>query len=100
VRERVVSDEARIAALFDEVAETHHRVYRITDGTDADWASWYADWLLNLSELPELIGGPPVRSHLVYALVQLDRDFTREAPGDPWPTYYARRLSDLLVADA
>ena len=46
-------DRDPIARLLDEVAETHHRVYRITDGTDADWASWYADWLLNLSELSE-----------------------------------------------
>jgi hypothetical protein len=95
-----VADEAGIAALLDEVAETHHRVYCITNGTDDDWASWYADWLLDLSEFPDLIGGRPVRSHLVYAPVQLDRDYTREAPGHPWPTYYARRLSDLLVATA
>jgi hypothetical protein len=92
-----VTDEARIAALLDEVAETHHRVYRITDGTDEDWASWYADWLLNLSELPDLIGGRPVRSHLVSALVQLDRDYTSDAPDDPWPSYYASRLADLLA---
>jgi hypothetical protein len=95
-----VADEERIAALLDEVAETHHRVYRITDGADEDWASWYADWLLDLSEFPDLIGGRPVRSHLVYALVQLDRDHGRDAPDDPWPTYYARRLPDLLASKA
>jgi hypothetical protein len=95
-----VADEARIASLLDEVAETHHRVYRITDGADEDWASWYADWLLNLSELPELMGAPPVRSHLVYALVHLDREYARDAPDEPWPTYYARRLADVLDASA
>ncbi len=89
--------EARtIAGLLEEVAETHHRVYRITDGTDDDWASWYAQWLLDLSELPALLGFRPVRSHLVYALVQLDRDYTRDSPDDPWPAYYARRLPELL----
>ncbi len=35
--------EEAIAALLEEAAEVHHRVYRITDGTDDDWASWYAD---------------------------------------------------------
>ena len=45
----------RIAELLHEAAETHHRVYRITDGEDADWASWYADWLIRLSELPDLL---------------------------------------------
>jgi hypothetical protein len=33
-----------IAAVLRESAETHHIVYQITDGTDPDWASWYADW--------------------------------------------------------
>ena len=38
-----------IAEVLHEAAETHHVVWRITDGDDPDWASWYADWLLNLS---------------------------------------------------
>jgi hypothetical protein len=83
---------AKIAALLEEVAETHHRVYRITDGVDDDWASWYADWLLDLSELPALLGAPPVRSHLVCALVQFDRDQTASAPDVPWPAFYSERL--------
>ena len=29
-----------IRDLLHEAAETHHRVYRIVDGDDADWASW------------------------------------------------------------
>jgi len=91
-----VSDEAAIARLFDEVAETHHRVYRITEGADDDWASWYADWLLNLSELPDLLGARPTRSHLVYALVRLDRDYTSGVSEDPWAVYYARHLPELL----
>ena len=45
-----------VADLLHEAAETHHVVYRIVDGDDPDWASWYADWLLNLSELPQLLG--------------------------------------------
>ena len=36
---------AQISALLHQVAETHHVVFAITDGTDADWATWYADWL-------------------------------------------------------
>ena len=85
--------EGRIAALLDEAAETHHRVYRITDGTDEDWASWYASWLLDLSELPDVLGARPVRSHLVHALVQLDQDYTAAAPDEPWPHFYARQLT-------
>lgn len=57
-----MADETWLARLLQEVAETHHVVFRITDGVDDDWASGYADWLLNLSELPDLIGARPVRS--------------------------------------
>jgi hypothetical protein len=82
----------RIAELLHEAAETHHVVYRIVDGDDPDWASWYADWLLNLSELPTELGSTPVRSALVHALVELDREFTAAKPDGRWEDYYARGL--------
>jgi hypothetical protein len=81
-----------VSVLLQEAAETHHHVYRITDGTDDDWASWYADWLLTLSELPDLLGVRPVRSHLVHALVQLDRDYTAASTDDSWQDFYARQV--------
>ena len=87
---------SRVAELLHEAAETHHTVYRITAGDDPDWASWYADWLLNLSELPELLGQRPIRSHLVHTLVQLDRDYTSSQPSEGWPDWYAARLDSQL----
>ena len=89
-------DTGRIAELLQEVAETHHQVYRITDGEDPDWASWYAAWLIDLSELPTLLGRRPVRSELVYLLVLVDREYTERQPGEPWTEYYARRIADDL----
>ena len=82
----------RIRELLQEAAETHHRVYRIVDGDDPDWASWYADWLLELSELPEILGTKPVRSELVYLLVRLDKEVSEGATDEPWPGHYAREL--------
>jgi hypothetical protein len=87
-------DAGPIAELLHEAAETHHRVYRITDGEDPDWASWYANWLIELSELPELLGRKPVRSELVYLLVLLDREFTEQQPAEQWEQHYARRLAE------
>jgi hypothetical protein len=87
-----MADAHAIADLLHEAAETHHLVYRIVDGDDPDWASWYADWLLTLSELPQLLGAAPVRSHLVHALVQLDRDDTAEPRDERWEDWYAQRL--------
>jgi len=82
----------RIGELLHEAAETHHVVYRIVDGDDPDWASWYADWLLELSELPDELGVKPVRSHLVQALVELDREYVAAEPDERWEDWYARRL--------
>ena len=82
----------QISRLLHEASETHHQVFRIVDGADDDWASWYAPWLIDLSELPDLLGIKPVRSELVYLLVSLDKQYTAEAPGEPWEAYYARRI--------
>jgi len=82
----------KIAELLHEAAETHHQVFRITDGTDDDWASWYSEWLVTLSELPELLGAKVVRSELTYLLVRLDKEHTERHPDERWEDYYAREL--------
>jgi hypothetical protein len=78
----------RVAALLIEVADLHHRVYRRTDGADPDWPTWYAAWLVELSELPDLLGRPPTRTELTCLLAELDR----EVDDAPWPERYARRV--------
>ena len=82
----------KISVLLHEVGETHHVVFRITDGEDPDWASWYSEWLTENSELPDLFGTKPVRSELTYMLVKLDKDYAEESPDEPWPDWYATRL--------
>ena len=82
----------QVSELLHEAGEVHHVVYRITDGADDDWASFYADWLTQHSELGEVLGAVPVRSHLVHALVECDRDYTRNAPAERWEDWYAARL--------
>jgi hypothetical protein len=89
---------SKVSALLHEAGETHHTVFRITDGADDDWASWYADWLINLSELPEILGSKPVRSGLVYLLVGLDKEYVDKSPNQPWEDYYAVRIVEHLGA--
>jgi hypothetical protein len=90
--EQMTAITDQISRLLHEAGETHHGVYRIVDGADGDWASWYADWLVNLSELPRLLDTKPVRSELTYLLVSLDKDYARSQPDEPWETYYAQRI--------
>jgi len=84
--------EKRLSELLHEAGETHHTVFRITDGADEDWATWYSDWLVNLSDLPEVLGTKPVRSELTYLLVRLDREYVESKPDQRWEDYYAREL--------
>jgi hypothetical protein len=88
---------AKVSELLHEAAETHHQVFRITDGADDDWASWYAEWLIRLSELPGLLGGKLVRSELTYLLVRLDKEYTERGPEQPWEDYDARALLDYFA---
>ena len=81
-----------LAALLHDAGETHHIVYKIVDGDDPDWASWYADWLINLTALPTLLGTTPVRSELVWKLVDLDKAYVAKKPDEKWERWYAERL--------
>jgi hypothetical protein len=82
----------RVGDLLHEAGEVHHTVYRISDGADDDWASFYADWLIDHSELPEILGGAPVRSHLVHELVESERAFADNQTEARWEDVYAGRI--------
>src|SRR5215216_1980547 len=73
---RMDEHSTRVAELLHEAAETHHQVFRITEGADDDWASWYGQWLVTLSEL----------------LVLLDKEYRDRCPAERWEDYYAREL--------
>jgi len=83
---------AQVSRLFHELSEAHHRVFRIVDGADDDWASRYADWLVNLSELPMPLDAKAVRIELTYLLVSLDKEYTASQPDQPWEDFYAERI--------
>jgi hypothetical protein len=90
--------EAKVSALLHEAGETHHLVYRIVDGADDDWATWYSNWLATLSELPDLLGTKPARSELTYMLVRLDKEYVDRHPDGRWEDYYARELVRYFAA--
>jgi hypothetical protein len=83
---------AKVQELLHEAGETHHVVFRIVDGADDDWASWYTSWLVDHSELPGVLGARPVPSELTWMLVQLNKDYSDTTPDEPWEAWYAPRL--------
>jgi len=90
--------DTRLRDLLHQAAETHHIVFAKTDGEDPDWASWYSDWLVNLSSLSEILGRTPVRSELTYWLVRLDKEYSSERRTEAWEDFYATRLAAELGA--
>ena len=86
------SETQALSDLLHEVGETHHVVWKITDGDDPDWASWYAEHLLRLTHFPDIVGQPVVRSELVYMLVKLDKEQSAAPAGEKWEDRYAREL--------
>jgi hypothetical protein len=83
---------ARVRDLLHEAGEVHHLVYRITDGADDDWASFSTDWLIDHSELPEILGRAPTRSHLVHELVESEHALAAAQPSANWEDVYAQRI--------
>ena len=86
----------RLAAILTEAGKLHHRYYRITGGEDADWATWYADWLVNLSELSEILGKKPARSAVTHLLVDLEKEHAAGGGDEAWETFYARAFLERL----
>jgi hypothetical protein len=98
--DREIAMPMSVAEVLSEAAETHGTVYKIIDGQDADWASWYANWLIKLSPLPDLLGVTPVRSELVYLLVRLDKEYTSTPREQRWEDFYASGLVAHFGPDA
>jgi len=90
--ETMEEKEKNIVELLHIAGETHHAVYLKEEGNDPDWASWYSNWLIDHSNLKNVLGTIPVRSELTYLLVKLDKDYQIKKPDTPWQEQYAEEI--------
>ena len=81
-----------LSEILKSASDTHHSVYKKIEGNDPEWALWYANWLMTLSDLPSILPKLKTQSELCFMLVLLDKDYTRTAPETTWEAYYADRL--------
>jgi hypothetical protein len=82
----------RLAVILERAHQVHAVVAERTDGVDPDWALFYAWWLLNWSDFPDVLGRTPSLAELTVELTVLDGAY-RAGPSDlPWPAAYARAL--------
>ena len=50
------------------------------------------DAIRTVDDFPDELGRKPVRSQLVHALVELDREYAAASPRERWEDWYAARL--------
>ncbi len=82
----------QLAAVLERAEQVHGVVSERTAGDDPEWALFYAWWLINWSDLPDIVGSAPRLGGLTARLIALDAAY-RSAPRDePWPAFYARDL--------
>ena len=79
-----------LADLFRQTSAAHHEAFKATDGEDADWPLWYAEYWVE--KLPIHLGVKLAKTDIVYAIMRLDKEVKSEAPGAEWARYYAKSL--------
>jgi hypothetical protein len=88
-----VTERAELLAAALERAEHVHGVAtERTGGADPEWALFYAWWLINWSDLPDILGSAPALGELTARLIALDADYRSVPRDEPWSAFYAREL--------
>jgi hypothetical protein len=88
-----MSDRAeRLAAILTQAEHVHGVVTEKTGGADADWALFYAWWLLTWSDFPEVLGRSMSLAELTVELTRLDAAYRGGPRIEPWPRAYAASL--------
>lgn len=81
-----------LAAILERAEAVHGVVAERTHGADADWALFYAWWLLRWSEFSEVLGRPMSLAELTVRLTGLDEAYRAGDRALPWPQAYAEAL--------
>jgi hypothetical protein len=82
----------RLARILERAEAVHAVVAERTGGADADWALFYAWWLLNWSDFPEALGRTPSLAELTVELTRLDARYRSGEADVAWPQAYAAWL--------
>ena len=87
----------RLAEILNRAETVHGVVTAKTGGADADWALFYAWWLLTWSDFTEALGRTLSLAELTVELTRLDAAYRAGPRDQPWPRAYA---VSLIGADA
>ncbi len=91
----VTEQAARLAATLERAEHVHGVVTERTGGADTEWALFYSWWLINWSDLPEILESTPGLGDLTARLIALDAEYRSASRDEPWAAFYARELLAL-----
>jgi hypothetical protein len=83
----------RLAGILEQAERVHAVVTEKTGGADADWALFYAWWLLNWSDFAAVLGRTPSLAELTVELTGLDAAYRAGPRTQPWLKAYAESLA-------
>lgn len=76
--------------LMREAGSAHGEAFQSTNGEDAEWPIWYADFLVK--PMSGLFDMKFTRSQLVYCLMDAEFERLATAPESDWPRFYAEHF--------
>jgi hypothetical protein len=77
----------QLSDLFTATAAAHHKAFIATNGEDAEWPMWYAQYLHE--KLSTLLASKFTMSELADLLLEVSKEQPLRAPGAEWTAYYA-----------
>lgn len=89
---------ARIATLLTQAGVAHHEYEQtqLQGKTDAAWANWYAEFLVQHG-LQDIIGAPVTPKPLSHGLCQATESHRKEQSGLAWAEYTAVKIAEACA---
>jgi glutaredoxin len=86
-----------LGAVFEETGRAHHAAFAATNGSDPDWAVWYAQYIRD--RIAKIVGADHTVTELVVALVEAESERGLLFPDEPWPQFYARFFCERYTCE-
>ena len=84
-----------VTDLMREAGKAHGEAFQSTNGEDAEWPIWYAEYLVK--PISGLFDIQFTLSQLVYCLMDAEFERLARAPDDDWPRYYAEHFVERFA---
>ena len=87
---RIAEFEDRLSELFTNTAKAHHEAFKSTNGNDAEWPIWYANYIQD--PISEILDTPFLKSNLIYCLMNADFEYTAKEVDTHWQNFYSKHF--------